>query len=231
MCHYSKYHHLAAGPCPAHNNRIHSDAQSQAIFTHSKSSSALSAGDAYVRRGTNLDTSQLENIAEDTISSRLQQSGILVAKPKFDILGTDLLAFLEMRDGIKFCRIQSKGRSFSSPNSNVKIPKSYVSNGFVVFLYLDYGESGQELYMFISTDIEQWNINAKGEYQLLLSANTAKSNLDFFKFDSSKVQILKSIIETAETSGEFRRLIYGSMKATLPSITCEMIGTVSPPNK
>ena len=31
-----------------HNNRMHSDAQSQAVFTHSKSSSALGAGDAYV---------------------------------------------------------------------------------------------------------------------------------------------------------------------------------------
>jgi len=23
MCHYSKYHHLAAGPCPAHNKSLH----------------------------------------------------------------------------------------------------------------------------------------------------------------------------------------------------------------
>ena len=136
-----------------------------------------------------------------------------------------------MRDGIKFCRIQSKGRSFSSPNSNVKIPKSYVSNGFIVFLYLDYGVSDQELYVFISTDIEQWDINAKGEYQLSLSAKTAKSKLDFYKFDSSKVRMIKSIIETAETSGEFQRVIYGSLKVTLPSITCEAHGTVGPPKK
>ena len=42
---------------------------------------------------------------------RLLDAGLLVAKPKFDINGTDLLVFAEMKDGVKFCRIQCKGRS------------------------------------------------------------------------------------------------------------------------
>jgi hypothetical protein len=28
-----KHHHLAAGPCPAHNNRIHADTQSHGDFS------------------------------------------------------------------------------------------------------------------------------------------------------------------------------------------------------
>tara|TARA_R110001592_G_scaffold7032_3_gene39521 strand:+ start:66022 stop:66480 length:459 start_codon:yes stop_codon:yes gene_type:complete len=56
-----------------------------------------------------MDTSTLENIAEDYISHRLQRSGMLVAKPKNDRLGTDLLVFDEINDGVKFCRVQAKG--------------------------------------------------------------------------------------------------------------------------
>ena len=55
-----------------------------------------------------MDTSTLENIAEDLISHKLQHHGLLVAKPKSDRLGTDLLVFAEMADGVKFCRVKTK---------------------------------------------------------------------------------------------------------------------------
>ena len=80
-----------------------------------------------------MDTTHLEYTAEDLISHKLMQAGLLVAKPKFDREGTDLLALLQMADGVKFCRIQCKGRSIKDSNSNIKIPTSYVTNGFVLF--------------------------------------------------------------------------------------------------
>jgi hypothetical protein len=69
-----------------------------------------------------MSTSSLEHIAEDLISHALQRQGILVAKPKFDHDGADLLALLDVSDGAKFCRIQCKGRSF------VKGKKSGIAN-------------------------------------------------------------------------------------------------------
>jgi hypothetical protein len=54
MCHYSKYHHLAAGPCPAHNQPVHLIPKARAFFTlavseqnvaFAKSSLAFGAGD------------------------------------------------------------------------------------------------------------------------------------------------------------------------------------------
>ncbi|AFL73262.1 hypothetical protein [Thiocystis violascens] len=175
-----------------------------------------------------MDTSQLEHIAEDHICSRLQQHGILVAKPKFDILGTDLLAFTDMKDGIKFCRIQSKGRSLlSSASSNVTIAKNHVSSGFIVFLYLVFCESDQRLYVFFESDIQQWSTNSKQkEYKLSISATTAKENLKHYEYDASKGKLIKAVIANAEASGEFHRLIYGCVSATLPPMVGAAFGTV-----
>lgn len=86
-----------------------------------------------------MDTSKMEHTAEDLIAYRLQRSDIFVAKPKNDLDGTDLMAYLEMKDGIKFCRIQCKGRAVINSKASIEISKDYVSPGFVVFLYVDNG--------------------------------------------------------------------------------------------
>ena len=92
-----------------------------------------------------MDTTKLEYTAEDLIAHVLQRSGLLVAKPKFDREGADLLAFAELADGVKFCRIQCKGRTIiNSISTNIKIPKSYVSPSFVLFLFIDSGERSEE---------------------------------------------------------------------------------------
>ena len=118
-----------------------------------------------------MDTSLLENIAEDLVSHRLQQANILVAKPKFDVEGTDLLAFLAMADGVKFCRIQCKGRSLKNGASNISIPKRYVTKGFLVFLYIDSLDYSGDLYCFFAQDIEKWSLSAQDQYTLSLSSS------------------------------------------------------------
>jgi hypothetical protein len=167
-----------------------------------------------------VDTSVLENIAESKIAHELQKSGILVAKPFFDQNGTDLLAFMNMSDGVKFCRIQSKGRSVpEGKNNNIHIPKAYVSHGFIIFLYLDFGDSTDELYMFLSSDIETWTINKKNEYVLSVTSSNARSKLDKYIFNASKVTLIKKLIENAETNGEFNKLIYAQVTETFSSFT------------
>lgn len=51
------------------------------------------------------DITVMEYTAEDFIAHKLQRSGFLVAKPKFDQDGADLHAFLDVKDNAKFCRI------------------------------------------------------------------------------------------------------------------------------
>ncbi len=74
-----------------------------------------------------MDTSILEKNAEAYISHKLLRHGLLVAKPMCDQSGTDLILFAEIADGVKFCRIQSKGRSLVNSASSIKIPKDYVT--------------------------------------------------------------------------------------------------------
>ena len=50
-----------------------------------------------------MDPSVMEYTAEDLIAHKLTRSGFLVAKPRFDQEGADLLAFLKVKDGAKFC--------------------------------------------------------------------------------------------------------------------------------
>ena len=101
-----------------------------------------------------MDTTYLEYTAEDLIAHKLQRGGLLVAKPKFDRDGTDLIALMEVADGAKFCRIQCKGRALiNCNNSNVRIPKEYVTGAFFVFLYVDTGGSEPHIFCFSAEEI------------------------------------------------------------------------------
>lgn len=161
-----------------------------------------------------MDTSVLENVAEDLITHELQHYGLLVAKPKNDQNGTDLIVFSEIADGVKFCRAQAKGRSFrGSKNTNVKIKKEYVSNGFVCFLYLEFNIDDRALYFFYSNDIEVWNLSKEGEYELNLSVTTSKEKLKPYVFDESKIQQIQAIIREAEVKNEFKRVAFISGNA------------------
>ena len=85
-----------------------------------------------------MSSSSLEHIAEDFIAHVLQRNHILVAKPKFDHNGTDLIALLDVADGAKFCRIQCKGRSLiNCKRSHIDIPEGYVTDAFVVILFVE----------------------------------------------------------------------------------------------
>jgi hypothetical protein len=176
-----------------------------------------------------MDTAHLEHIAEDLISHKLQRAGMLVAKPKFDRAGTDLLAFLEMGDGVKFCRIQCKGRSLTSSDSHIKVPEAYVSNGFLVVLYLDTGGEHGDLYCFFANDIKQWHKTPLGEYKLSLSQASHDAKLKFYRLDESKVQLIESLIRSAETSAEFRGLVYGEGRLSAGSAQLVGYGTVEDP--
>ena len=105
--------------------------------------------------------SAMELIAEDLISHFLQRNGVLVAKPKFDNEGGDLLAMLSVKDGARFCRIQSKGRSLYEKTHcrRIDIPNSYVTKSFVVLIYIDDGDFEKtHLYCCFADDLgkEPW---------------------------------------------------------------------------
>ncbi|MCF4009490.1 hypothetical protein [Rheinheimera sp. UJ63] len=175
-----------------------------------------------------MDTSQLELEAEDFIASRLNRRDLLIAKPKFDVLGTDLLAFSQMNDGVKFCRIQCKGRSLSkSKRSNISIPSKYVTDGFIVFLYIVTPSPEPFLYMFFPAEVRQWTKNKGDDFVLAFSLNNFESKLASYKVTDLKVKALKLFIENANVSGEFRNLVVSEINLSWPAFTVSVNATLT----
>jgi hypothetical protein len=172
-----------------------------------------------------MDTKNLEEVAENFISGELQRAGLLVAKPKFDQKGTDLLVFAEMQDEVKFCRVQCKGRRFGADGrTQIVIPSEYVTNGFLLILYLDAGEWHGNYY-FLASEIQQWDQTPRGAYRLAIKKSKAKDDLKRNAFDTSKIDLIKLLIREAETRGEFHRLVYGDACITLPAYVIDARGT------
>jgi hypothetical protein len=117
-----------------------------------------------------VDTAQKEKIAENAIASILSSRGLLVAKPYFDQRGADLLGFLHICGGAKFCRVQVKYRQ---AGSNIEIPVHYVPGAFLCVVYLvpkeevDNDATTYAFYCFFPDDIRQWHKHS-GSYILSL---------------------------------------------------------------
>lgn len=161
-----------------------------------------------------MDTTHLEYTAEDLISHKLQRGGLLVAKPKFDRDGTDLIALMEVADGAKFCRIQCKGRTLAgNKSSNVEIPEEYVKGAFFVFLYVETGNSEPCIFCFSTKDMKsRWILKTnkktyKKFYYLGFTKSTIsnqenKANLLKFLFDNNSINKIKEITKMSVSKNE-----------------------------
>ena len=164
-----------------------------------------------------MDTTHIAYIAEDLISHRLQRSGLIVAKPKFDRDGADLLAFMTVDNGAKFCRIQCKGRSLIKSNASVDVYENYVTDGFILFLFVDDGTEGSSnLFCFLPIDIRgKWELKTyKGSkrnlYRLSISkcnfSNVnKKGNLIEYYFSEQKIEEIKNTIRQSDVKEEFKQ--------------------------
>lgn len=159
-----------------------------------------------------MDNSQLEKEAESLISSRLQKGGILVAKPSFDIQGSDLLAFVHLDDNARFCRVQCKGRSVENGDSNINVPADYVTRSFILFVYLKDGiYENENLYCFFSEDIrESWKISKNGkEYIIHIPRASFDKKLSSFKITSERMKSIAQRIALSDIDVEFSRFLGG----------------------
>jgi len=167
-----------------------------------------------------MDTTHLAFTAEDLISHKLERVGLLVAKPKFDIEGADLLAFITINKGAKFCRIQCKGRTvIKSKSSNVTVPKKYVYGAFILFLFVDDGNYLEtNLFCFSTQDIiANWKLKTfkdsqKDFFTLSFSKSTyknhrSKNNLLKYLYSDDKVEHIQKIIKQSDIDKEFEFLI------------------------
>lgn len=176
-----------------------------------------------------MDTSVMEYTAEDLISHRLQRAGVLVAKPKFDQQGADLIGLIGVTDNAKFCRIQCKGRSLvNSKTARVEIPCGYASDAFVAFLYVETGNPAEtHLFCFTGSDIRSWRSEA-GKYCLGINRDTFSTELSAFSFTEQRVAAVKQLIIGVGTVGQFNVGQYGYIESSLEGVSATLLGASKP---
>lgn len=153
------------------------------------------------------DTTQIAYTAEDLISHKLEREGFLVAKPKFDQDGADLLVLTNVRDGASFGRVQCKGRSVIKQNSFIEIPQKYVSDAFLVTLFIEDGNHDEaNLFFFFSEDIKKWVLK-KGIYRLSIDKNCYKETFLKYRFSPEKhPKKIRTLIEKTDVNKELQLL-------------------------
>lgn len=171
-----------------------------------------------------------DKIALHKVSAFLLSREIITATPDVDINGADLLAIMRVQDGAKFARIQCKGRTLANPKATnkIEIEKSYVTGTFTLLLYLHCPyDSTEHLFCFFAYDIKGcghlWR-TTDNKYKLSLYAGTFKQKLDLFRFNESRVKVLKAIIRDSDMGKEFY-YTFAEAKITIPAI--ELAGHIS----
>lgn len=146
-----------------------------------------------------MENKPLEEQAENFIKSQLVKFDFKVTKPSFDKKGADLIIIDNIDKGkTRFLIVQCKGRSVKESTTSVKIPKSYVEDNFILFLYTVDDNKNDLLFLFFAEDIRDWS-NNNNEYKLNFNHQKLESNYFtekiFNRKLSKKVQLLLSKTE------------------------------------
>lgn len=171
------------------------------------------------------DTSIMEYTAEDLIAHKLGRAKILVAKPKFDQLGADLLGLLTVGDGAKFCRIQSKGRSLvNSDHSEVTVPCEYATDGFVLFVFVETGDpEATHLFCLFGSEVRAQQVR-DGKYVLSLSKSKL-ADLGRYAFTDQKADEIRGVIERIPNQAIELALISGTSGLKFGTEEAKLTGT------
>lgn len=149
-----------------------------------------------------MDTKPLETEAMDYIRSKVARFGYKFAELNFDEDGCDFLIVKIIKKDkhykYKCLRCQSKGRSIFPNASNIEIPKSYVGEDFLVFVYLKPEDVDSVAdYMFTADDIKsRWNDKGETYYLYLDKDFIRKEKNNKFLFDKDRASIIQKLLTT-----------------------------------
>lgn len=157
------------------------------------------------------DNKPIEKQAENYLKSQLSKFDFNYQEPSYDKNGSDLTIIENYKTKkTKLLNVQSKGRTVSNQTTNVKIPKEYVNEQFVLFIYTVDENKNETLFMFLPSEIENWKLNNNSEYTL--SFNSKKINEREFQekiFNSSKANELRDVLTRSEIKDYTTILIDG----------------------
>jgi len=158
-----------------------------------------------------VDTKYLEKIGESFITHILLEAGILVAKPLFDQLGSDLIGFTSVDDSARFCRIQCKYREVKKTTC-VEIDKEYVTGAFILFVYVKVQQE-RHLFCFLPEDIRrtftQGRQRTKNIFRLQITRKAIESLVKdkAIAFTRKKATAISNLMKSSPPNSELRRMV------------------------
>jgi hypothetical protein len=152
-----------------------------------------------------MDTSKLQIQAEDYIKSKLLKHDFWVSKPQYDELGGDLHILDDVNRPTRLLRIQCKGRTLIT-STNLRIPKHYLSDNFILFLYLEDKDKNENLYIFFPEEILEFSAT-KTTYNLYCSHTNFRSKYAKSIFTNDKAIDLRIRLKSAKIKEETTVLI------------------------
>lgn len=121
------------------------------------------------------DNKPLEEQAESAVKYELLKYGFSITKPFYDTEGGDLLIVEKTDEKFKeILKVQCKGRTLNKSGTNVRIPISYNTDDFILFIYLVKEDRTNYLYILFAEDIKKWTSNGK-EYTLSITENSIEN--------------------------------------------------------
>lgn len=142
-----------------------------------------------------MDTNKLELQAENYVNSALSKYEFLVSKPQYDTDGCDLQILDNSSFPTRLLRIQSKGRTIDNSTS-VEVPKNYVDDNFILFVYAVNKDKKETLYIFFADEIKQFSSTDK-VYRLTITKNEFDQKYKSNLFTNDKADQLRTRLYVA----------------------------------
>ena len=156
-----------------------------------------------------MDTKPLEHEALDWITSSLSRYNKRFVKMSFDEDGADFYIVKKVESEssliLKCLKGQSKGRNITKRSENVVIPKEYVTDNFLVFVYVKKEDTDEAVtYMYSADDIRNTWKDTEANYKLYLPQkfNHEEANQKYL-FSKQRSEIIDKLLhEVGEERNE-----------------------------
>lgn len=146
-----------------------------------------------------MDTKPLELEALNYIESLVARYGYTYCNPNSDEKGGDFIIYIEKEENV-YCNLkcQSKGRKVFPNGSNVVIPKGYVADGFLAFVYVRPENPDEtKTYMYTANDIQSsWKYDGKSYILFLPKDFTNKIENEKYYLNKERSKIIGILLES-----------------------------------
>ncbi|MCF2218322.1 hypothetical protein H9Q08_03290 [Chryseobacterium sp. PS-8] len=142
-----------------------------------------------------MDNKPKEMLGEHYIKSRLLKYDFEIhSELSYDKDGADFMVTQKIDSSkLHFITIQSKSREIKK-NTNVRVPKKYVTKNFVLFIYLIDEQKNENLFCFFADDFHIFR-EKDSEYTLSVTQSKIQSLKEKYSFDQKKALRINGIFD------------------------------------